>query len=982
MSIKIVFTKITNPLILTYELIISNRRLILPTMVGLIIALTVISETNVMIDSYRQEIFEEMIFNQNDKYDGDIEINMENYRETQDSEDMASFYTNFYIYSTIFNQTAELYDYKDRILETQWYSSQTVRYRTKYETEDYVTWDDASLNLYCSGASEFYSKILPFLEGSLPENSSEVIICRPEGNPTNKWDIKYEKQFKNFTLNNQVNISLRNYGGPSVNKTVTIKGIITYPREENTQILEDSGELDDSSISSINSTNGLLRKYLGFPRFSLITEPLLFKQMILDLSEGLEEPGWDGRAKGKVFFDHSEMDAYSVGQEMTSLRKFLQGLEEAFNSGRYFSYIYSSVYNNMQYYQMAISTLTIMLLLVSFPVIAIALYLVIYSFGLIRRQKQDQIGILKTRGGSTFQIFTVLIGEMIISTLIAVAAGFVISVFFADLVMRSSDFLDFLGTPVPVKASVNSLQSLVMLGLILSLLLNFVRIFRMSRQQIMETIVPTEKRPPLWKRYYFDVIMFVIGTATWFILLTMINMPYTEEPMAAYYILAPLISLLGIPAPFMMFFGSIMVIARLFPYIMKVLSDFLWKVEGGVNAFAIRNVVRHKQSANRAVLLITLALAFSILASSLIFSADETKKSSLYYEYGADIVVSTGQMANDTILSILEENISYISEVSHVYEVRYETRGIFYKSIQCRFIDPSTYAQVGYTDSSFGLSDSLSHLMSAISDNESIVLFKGNMEAEVTNPTIGDTIEFSFQSINYTENVPLKIGGTFKFWPTLYPWGWDEYSRNYWFVGSLGMFENLNASGYIVDRIENNYLVKTTSQDHLEETFLEIQNKTDADVYSPALEYLAYKESFGRSFMLSILNSDLILCAAISVIGVIMFAFFTYVERGKEIGVERALGMTQFQTAQSFLVEALTILSFGTVIGFLTGAYFVTMFLQILQFGESIPPIIVKYPFALLGQLIIAILLAAGIGTVAPAILASRKDISRILKVE
>jgi putative ABC transport system permease protein len=426
-----------------------------------------------------------------------------------------------------------------------------------------------------------------------------------------------------------------------------------------------------------------------------------------------------------------------------------------------------------------------------------------------------------------------------------------------------------------------------------------------------------------------------------------------------YYILVPLISLLGIPAPFMMFFGSIMVIARLFPYIMKILSDFLWRVEGGVNAFAIRNVVRHKQSANRAVLLITLALAFSILASSLIFSVDETNRSSLYYEYGADIVVSTGQTASDTILSILEENISYISEVSHVYEARYETRGYYYKSIQCRFIDPSTYAQVAFTDSSYGLSDSLSHLMNVISDNESIVLFKGNMKAEVTKATIGDTINFSFQSENYT-----------------------EYSRNYWLVGSIGLFKSLNASDFMIDDMESNYLVKTTSYDHIEDVYLEIQNKTSVSVHSPALEYQEYKESFGRSFMLSILNSDLILCAVISVVGVIMFAFFTYVERGKEIGVERALGMTRFQTAQSFLVEALTILSFGTVIGFLTGAYFVTMFLQIMQFGESIPPIAVKYPLGLLGQLIIAILLAAGIGTVAPAILASRKDISRILKVE
>jgi ABC-type antimicrobial peptide transport system permease subunit len=272
--------------------------------------------------------------------------------------------------------------------------------------------------------------------------------------------------------------------------------------------------------------------------------------------------------------------------------------------------------------------------------------------------------------------------------------------------------------------------------------------------------------------------------------------------------------------------------------------------------------------------------------------------------------------------------------------------------------------------------------MGKIADNESIVLYKGNMEAEVTKPKIGDTIDFAFQSINYTDTIALEIGGTFKFWPTLYPWGWDEYSRNYWFVGSLGLFENLNASGYTIESIESNYLVKTTSTNHIEDIYLEIQNKTDANVYSPALEYQDYKESFGRFFTLSILNSDLIVCAAISIVGVIMFAFFTYVERGKEIGVERALGMTQFQTAQSFLVEALTILSFGTVIGFLTGAYFVTMFLQIMQFGESIPPITVKYPCTLLGQLIIAILLAAGIGTIAPAILASRKDISRILKVE
>ena len=229
------------------------------------------------------------------------------------------------------------------------------------------------------------------------------------------------------------------------------------------------------------------------------------------------------------------------------------------------------------------------------------------------------------------------------------------------------------------------------------------------------------------------------------------------------------------------------------------------------------------------------------------------------------------------------------------------------------------------------------------------------MEKEVTNPSIGDTIEFNFQSIDYTETVPLTIDGTFKYWPSLYPWNWGG-SRYYWLVGSIGLYENFTASNYRIESIESKYLIKATSYDNIDDIVQDIENKTGALVNSPALEYQAYKESFGRSFQLSILNSDLIVCAVISVVGVIMFAFFTYVERGKEIGVERALGMTRLQTAQSFLVEALTILSFGTIIGFLTGAYFVTMFLQIIQVGETIPPVSVKYPFALLGQMIIIIL--------------------------
>jgi ABC-type lipoprotein release transport system permease subunit len=958
-------------------------------MIGLIIALTVISESAVLVDSYRQEIFEEMIFTEDSPYYGDIRAEIyvhEGFLEfpVPSESNFPELITNFTRISSILDQASSLYSYEDHIKKVYFHGSQYMGYWSSYHGE----WEPLGIQTYFTDSEEFFTGITPYLQGRLPVNSSEVILIRPEGDPSgDEWDIERERRFENFSLASEVNISLfQDFGypynsKPYISRNISIVGVLNYPRPSYR-----GGYYTGYSESIIeNSTLGLLYTYLEAYRYwndyYLLTKPILLKGLLEELSSGDNEIYWDNRINGKIFLDQSQMDGYNVPQEMNKLKNYIQGLEESFSSAGYSTSIYSNILYMMEIYQTQIFMLTVLLILVSFPVICIALYLVIYSFGLIRRQKQEQIGILKTRGGSWVQVFVILLGEIIISTVVAVFVGFVISLILADLVMRSKDYLTFIGAPVPVIATLDLLQNLVVWGLIIALFLNLLRIWRMSRQKITETVIPTEKRPPIWKRYYLDVIMFVIGTVTWIILVEITRTPISDDFGQAYYLIIQIIAILGIPAPFFMFFGSIMVIARFFPYLMKMLSDFLWKIEGGVNAFAIRNVVRHKQAANRAVLLLTLALAFSILASSLIFSIDETEKLNAYYRHGADIVVPSGTFANETVDLILRENITSIKQVSHLYQVSFYAGGIASREYQFLFVDPETYAQVAFEDPSFQLSHSMSNLMNKISDNKSIVLFEGNMEADVNKPSIGENISLLFQGVDYTELRSFKIGGTFKYWPSLYPYEWYDPSRNYWIIGSKGLFESLNSS-FVSYSINSRYLLKIMSANQLDQIVEDIFNQTNIEPISPALEFKSYKDSFSRSFMLSVLNSDLIICATVAIVGVIMFAFFTYVERGKEIGVERALGMTRLQTAQTFLIEALTILTFGIVIGLFAGAYFVTMILQILQFGESIPPVVVKYPFTLFGQLLLLILVFAGIGTVIPARLASKRDISRVLKVE
>ncbi|MHA2306825.1 MAG: FtsX-like permease family protein, partial [Candidatus Hodarchaeales archaeon] len=718
-----------------------------------------------------------------------------------------------------------------------------------------------------------------------------------------------------------------------------------------------------------------------FRGYNLITFPTFLKQILVELSKFPIDIRWGGQIHGKICLDSTNFNAFNINVEKSKLQKFIISLEDNLYTLSYDIWVWSDVLNRIQQFEMTIIGLIIIMLLVSFPVICIALYLVTYSFGLIRRQKQEQIGIIKTRGGSWLQVLTVLLGEMVISTVLAVFAGFILSIILSDVVLRSTNYLEFLGNPVPVRFSTRMIQDLIIWGIIIALLLNFLRIIRMSRQNITDTLIPVETRGPLWKRYYIDVIIFIVGTATWMILMTMIRMTSTGEDVGGFYVIYMLVSLLGIPAPFLMFFGTIMVIARIFPFLMNKLAEILWKIEGGINAFAIRNIVRHKQAANRAVLLITLAISFSILASSLIFSLDETEHLKHYYKHGADISLSGNGIYNETITKLLKENVTDITHVSSVFSAEYQIHGMIWREFNFLFLDPNTYGQTAFFKSSFKLSNSLSNLMEKISDNQTIILYEGNFKNDVSKPKLGDNLTIFFSNSITSKSLSFKIGGTFNLWPMVYPESWYSLDYHYWMIGSLGMFESLNHSNYL-SRIENSYLAKLDSKTNIENTVEKVYNLTNITPISPALKYIQYKESFTRHFTLSILNTDLIICVTVSVIGVIMFAFFTYVERGKEIGVERALGMTRVQTAISFLVEASTILAFGTVIGFLTGTYFVTMFLQITQFGVQIPPIVVTYPIPLLIQILLAILVVAGIGTVAPAYMATRRDISRILKVE
>jgi ABC-type antimicrobial peptide transport system permease subunit len=396
-------------------------------------------------------------------------------------------------------------------------------------------------------------------------------------------------------------------------------------------------------------------------------------------------------------------------------------------------------------------------------------------------------------------------------------------------------------------------------------------------------------------------------------------------------------------------------------------------------AFALVNIVRHKQTATRTVILMTLALSYVIISASLAFSIDESKRLETYYSIGADMRLDGTGILDESTINFLKNNITGIRSVSMiVFGYIPSAHNIHYYTF-C-FVDTETFAETAFFDEKiFGISENLDSLMEKISDNKSILLYKPNFDGK-PKVNIDDNFTFSLPDKTLEVLINYTIVGSFDLWPQFYKYSWAPEDA-YFVIGSLGMFYDLIEPEYI--SISNiNYIIDLEENYDLALVSEGIMHYSGFTLNSAELLYREYKESVERRFGLSILNSTLLSCVIVFMVGALMFTLFTYLERGNERGIERALGMTRFQTGVLFTIEGLTILFFGVVIGLGTGLINANFFVFVTQLGRSIPPFIVAYPYGFISSFILFTLFIAIINTLLIAYQSTRRDISRVLKVE
>ncbi|MHA2305764.1 MAG: FtsX-like permease family protein [Candidatus Hodarchaeales archaeon] len=939
--------KIYDLSIVSYRFIMNNRRATLTTLIGLVISLTIIISSSMLIESYRPKLVEEILFPERNNYTGEIQLDLR--PDALGVEGETGWIQNISFYELKTRAIFKELNYQKYLTKQHWYQRFNIGY-----------WNDSAdfgdlgfmrnynfIDLVCLDS---FDAIEPFLDqgGRIPQNYTEIlVVTKPDGIQS--------------TIGQQYEVGIPpGQAGPgrSGSINVSVVGVIEY--EEIQSFLQENFQTETLSKDFI---------MLTFPDYGLNLVDVLKKQF---------DYSFVSHVIGKLFLDPFQIDIYDLPSEKTKFSVLLTDLKNQFKT-RNNLVDYIDIYHLQSAMELAnsrIEVLKILLFLIDLPVIAISFYLVNYSFNLIKRRKIETIGTIKTRGASNLQIFVFLIVEVIISTIIALLSGLILGSTLVEILLRSINFLDFSGEQIPVLISPLLIQNLIVVSFIVILTLNLASILRYSKMTVFESNQPVENKNPFWKRYYLDVVSTVVGLVGYYIINEVGNITtgFEDSP------LIPLVFLLlGVPAPFLLFLGSILIIARMFPILIDRIAKFLWLRSGMILAFALVNIVRHKQTATRTVILMTLALSYVIISASLAFSIDESKRLETNYNIGADMRLDGTGILDESTMNLLRNNITGIRSVSLiVFGYIPSAHNIHYYRF-C-FVDTETFAETAYFDEKlYGISDSLESLMEIISDNKSILLYKPNFNGK---PKVNINDNFTFSLPNKTLEVLINytIVGSFDLWPQFYKYPWAPEDA-YFVIGSLGMFYDLIEPELI--SISNiNYIIDLDENYDLALVREGIIHYSGFTLKSAELLYREYEVGIERRFGLSILNSTLLSCVIVSIVGAFMFTLFTYLERSNERGVERALGMTRFQTGVLFTIEGLTILLFGTTIGLATGLINTNFFVFVTQLGRSIPPIIVAYPYGFISSFILFTLIIASISTLLIAYQSTRRDISRVLKVE
>lgn len=975
-----------------------NRKYLLATTIGLVLALLVIAQVSIMSTSYRQAGFERFI-DGNDLSLVKIEVNNAND-------------TIFNIWESVFDPRIDdwMEEYGFEYNSSWSYGRLTFKIMLgpRFNFDAASRWMDfqtATTHEYSKNVYDLYSQF-PSFQGFEYDNNESLLVVPPsisrartaigtvyynpddflnvtETNGT--MDILVDKATQYPVIDDSQSFNNITYAFDRVwqltdDDLAFIKSNnlrLPFKSDQANFYLRDNQEWDLFShlINSENNANITNYTYgdIGFTSIIKINLPLIIDLSLQDLNtligEFVNEISALITGFSSVRISHST--ALVITTQVTSplgnvVTEFLNG----------------------------ISDLNRIILVTSVPLILTSLFLLYFSLTIVEKRKEKLFGQMLMRGGSILQIRAMLTAEILIASVLATGIGMGLSIPLSSLFLQSSGLLAFNNPAIELIIPRDLYWRLPLLGLLLSLDFNLISLNKISKLEIDETMIPFEDKQPFWIKFNLDLIFFIISILFWaFVLFGSISENLNE---IVYDQFGPMMLLFSV-------FGFPLVVGRYLIQMLDYILQFL-KIRFDILNLAVKNLITNRNFTNKLIALLITCMMFAVMGLVMTTTMVETSEERAQYLLGSDIYVEGIDIHNSTEMDKLMVNgVSSISPIKeliykpNVYELPPGIKAI--DAIVSHFIgiDLDTFANTAYWKESYA-SESISKLVDILRINGSTILQKNF--AEILDLDIGDTHELRYGS-TASKKYDLSLNGIVDYFPNFI---FDipdseltvEEQQHLYFVVSLDTLEIL----------ENEVSIWQLTQGF----YIKLENQIDVSKVADQLNFIfrnddeikisSYDE-FAVSILQSIeegnglaeqendfleisLHSILLITFLVIIMGILSYSNVLLGSRSTEIGIYRALGMKRNQIVKLLFYEISIIIFSSVFFGVLAGI-FLSKITFLVTFGGSaniVPPFTMKYPLSLLLNTSLTITALSLFLSFIPAFRISRKKVQNVLRAQ
>jgi len=574
------------------------------------------------------------------------------------------------------------------------------------------------------------------------------------------------------------------------------------------------------------------------------------------------------------------------------------------------------------------TVLRIAFLMISLPVVVLGLYLGIIGVDLGMAERRREIGLLKSRGASRRQVFQALLVEAILLAVVASVGGLLLGLVVSQVFLSLSPFAVFSSGGAPLEFAISTTTVALAAGF--AFVFQLFAAFRPFQRAAALTVTEglshyTPGEVTLEYSPTRDITYVLLGTVVF-----VYQVLLSGGEGILRFLLTLVFGVLTLFAPFLLALGATRLLTRAYPRIYEVAARTAKPFTGILYPLVHRNLARNPRRAGNIATIMSLALVFSLMITTLYASQVAFQEKAVRADIGGDIRIDI--RGGGTNLS----DITAVAGVGPVARVR--SLDQFPYTIIA--FDAANYTAIVPRDDSFIVSGGWEAVGSVRARNRVLV-----SEAVVEEQALGMgeilPVDAEWLGGAPGELVNLLVVGVVRALPGLH-------------LNGLA-FSSSGAQFLYLD--ESNIVDPVSIQPHLQAVWFLVKARSGVGVSALGATLAAVNESGwrvrvadeevaaarndpGTAAIIKLMGMQIAFCILIVTAGLGLILYTASLERKAEFAGMVARGASRRQVASILLGEAWVIvvigLLIGTTLGTATGWVFLLTFTR--NVDSLLPP--------------------------------------------